>query len=91
MRGTHPLAPLGDSNRRWLAARQSVESALNADSLPVQRNQVERARTDRRYLARDVTRLMLGGYRTRRLVTRLVALTRPRSPAAPGSPGFSCV
>lgn len=47
------------------------------------RGVVRRARADRRYIPRDITRLLLGGWRTRRLVTRMVALTRPHSPPRP--------
>ena len=39
-----------------------------------------RARQDRRFLPRDISRLLLGGHRTRTLVTRVLARFRPRTP-----------
>ncbi len=43
------------------------------------------ARRDRRLLLRDFSRLALGGYRRRAQFTRLVAMTRPKTPGfAPG-------
>lgn len=39
----------------------------------------QRAQSDRRNIPRDISRLLLGGWRTRRLVSWLVARVRPRS------------
>ncbi len=59
----------------WEARRKSwFENAAHEVS-----GMVSRARRDRRYLARDFTRLMLGGWRMRWIFARMVAAVRPTS------------
>jgi len=68
-------ADVRSANGMWDGRRASRLQTLRHEV----RGVIQRFRNDRRFLPRDISRLLLGGWRTRRAVTWLIARFRPRS------------